>query len=462
MEKIFTAPIYELGPEFYDEVEGAGFPQSQLRYRNQNAASLIGLASLPEEQWESHFFAFKPLPGNIQKPLALRYHGHQFGSYNPELGDGRGFLFAQFQTPERLYDLGTKGSGQTPYSRQGDGRLTLKGAFREALCTEMLESLGVDTSKTFSFFETGESLERQDEPSPTRAAVLFRLSHGHIRIGTFQRLGHFGQHENIQKLVNYCLKYYYPELPQSPDPTQQVKTFLQEVVKKTSHLVASYMTAGFVHGVLNTDNINISGESFDYGPYRFLPDYDPTFTAAYFDQRGFYCFGRQPGSVLWSLEQLVVALSPTYPEVDFEPILVSFSENFNDELLRRFQNRLNLAPQPETAEILALFFQFLEKKTVPFEQAFFDLYGGAAPERFAGSPFAKAYQEAPELLAALQAAPVLDPKKNQHPYFQNPRPETLLIDEIEALWKPINENDDWQAFHKKIERIRAFRGLFNS
>src|SRR5271170_7670008 len=132
---------------------------------------------------------FEPLPGNLEKPLALRYHGHQFDVYNPALGDGRGFLFAQLQDDAgRLLDLGTKGSGQTPWSRGGDGRLTLKGGVREVLATEMLEALGVYTSKSFSLFETGEKLTRGDEPSPTRSSVLVRLGHSHIRIGTFQRL----------------------------------------------------------------------------------------------------------------------------------------------------------------------------------------------------------------------------------------------------------------------------------
>ena len=152
--------------------------------------------------WARHFGRFEPLPDNLPQPLALRYHGHQFRVYNPEIGDGRGFTFAQLRDERgRLLDLGTKGSGQTPYSRTADGRLTLKGGVREVLATEMLEALGVDTSKSFALIETGEALERGDEPSPTRSAVLARLSHGHIRIGTFQRLALFGEDENIRQLV---------------------------------------------------------------------------------------------------------------------------------------------------------------------------------------------------------------------------------------------------------------------
>src|SRR6185295_8001328 len=140
------------------------------------------------------------------------YHGHQFRTYNPDLGDGRGFLFAQLRDDGgRLLDLATKGSGQTPYSRFGDGRLTLKGGVREVLAAEMLEALGVYTSKAFSLFETGEALTRGDEPSPTRSSVLVRLQHSHIRFGTFQRLATLGLDEQIAKLTDYCLRHYFGE-----------------------------------------------------------------------------------------------------------------------------------------------------------------------------------------------------------------------------------------------------------
>ncbi|HSG33767.1 MAG TPA: protein adenylyltransferase SelO family protein, partial [Sphingomonadaceae bacterium] len=177
-----------------DEVAPADFPKAQLRFRNTRWDKAVGLGQLSDEEWVRHFGRFEPLDGNLPKPLAQRYHGHQFRVYNPEIGDGRGFTFAQLRDGDgqkgggRLLDLGTKGSGLTPYSRTADGRLTLKGGVREILATEMLEALGVYTSKTFSVIETGEELHRGDEPSPTRSAVLVRLSHSHIRIGTFQRL----------------------------------------------------------------------------------------------------------------------------------------------------------------------------------------------------------------------------------------------------------------------------------
>src|ERR687889_299388 len=195
--------ILELGDAFYDAVAPARFPECKQRFVNRRWAERVGL-HLSDEQWAAHFCRFEPLPDNLPQPLALRYHGHQFRVYNPDIGDGRGFTFAQLRDADgRLLDLGTKGSGQTPYSRTADGRLTLKGGVREVLATEMLEALGVNTSKTFALFETGEELVRGDEPSPTRSSVLTRLGHGHIRIGSFQRLAFYGEVENLNSLVRY-------------------------------------------------------------------------------------------------------------------------------------------------------------------------------------------------------------------------------------------------------------------
>ena len=198
-----STALLELGSDFFDPVVPAKFPSRKLRFKNENVFHFLGL-TLTEEQIQDHFWSFKNFPNNLPQPLALRYHGHQFQNYNPQIGDGRGFTFAQFTDDRELFEFGTKGSGTTPHSRTGDGRLTLKGAFREILCTEMLETLGVDTSKTVCVFETGENLVRGDEPSPTRSAVLTRLSRGHIRYGSFQRAAFEGRPDNI------CLLYTSP------------------------------------------------------------------------------------------------------------------------------------------------------------------------------------------------------------------------------------------------------------
>ncbi len=451
-----------LGEGYYDAVEAAAFPETILRYRNQRWAAHVGLGSLSDEQWLAHFGRFEPLPDNLEQPLALRYHGHQFRVYNPDLGDGRGFLFAQLiDDAGRLLDLATKGSGTTPYSRGGDGRLTLKGGVREVLAAAMLEAQGVGTSKAFSLIETGEALHRGDEPSPTRASVLVRLSHSHIRIGTFQRLMVENDAPRIMKLVAHCQRFYLDDMPRTDDAARPA-AFLEAVTRRVARLGAEWTAAGFVHGVLNTDNINITGESFDYGPYRFLPTYQPGFTAAYFDQSGLYSFGRQPGTLLWNLQRLAECLLLVSPLEPLEAALKLFEPCFHAALRLCLLRRLGLKPagdeQDET--LVGTLFGFLHGAQAPFEQAMFDFAGGPARlGRLAASPAAEHYRGEPfdrlkGLLAAYQPSGDL---ALDDAVFSAPAPCSLLYDDIEALWAPIAEHDDWSLFADKLASIEAMR-----
>jgi uncharacterized protein YdiU (UPF0061 family) len=458
-----------LGDGFFDRVEPARFPKHVLRYRNQRWAARVGLDTLSEEEWIAHFGRFEPLPGGFDQPLALRYHGHQFRSYNPDLGDGRGFLFAQLRDAEngRLLDLGTKGSGKTPWSRQGDGRLTLKGGLREILATEMLEALGVDTSKSFSLVETGEALYRGDEPSPTRSSVLVRLSHSHIRIGTFQRLAFLEDRAAIERLLDYCVANYFPELADEP-AAGRAGGFLERVTARVARLGARYMAAGFVHGVLNSDNINITGESFDYGPWRFAPRYDPQFTAAYFDDSGLYAFGRQPGALGWNLTRLAETILPLVGLERAERILGNYQSVIQREFQLALLGRFALLPAEDAAKDAALakaLLEFLGKTQAPFEQTFFDWRGGlASRERAAASPEAALY-DAPEfqpLREALAEHETAPSARLDHPYFRRRAPCGMLIDEVEAIWARIAEADDWSAFHDKLADIAEMREAYEA
>jgi uncharacterized protein YdiU (UPF0061 family) len=457
-----------LGEPFFDRVEPATFPEHRLRYRNQRWAARVGLDGLSDAEWIEHFGRFSPLPGGFAHPLALRYHGHQFRVYNADLGDGRGFLFAQLRDVKdgRLLDLGTKGSGQTPWSRRGDGRLTLKGGVREILATEMLEALGVDTSKTFSLIETGEALMRGDEPSPTRSSVLVRLSHSHIRIGTFQRLAFHNDSAAIDRLLDHVCRHYFPAIADLPAPDRAL-AFLEQVVARVAELGAGYMASGFVHGVLNSDNINVTGESFDYGPWRFAPVYDPTFTAAYFDEIGLYAFGRQPGALGWNLSRLAECLIHLTGLKAAETVLATFPGRIQQEFRAALLNRLGLLSAGEEADaaLAKAFVDFLTTTKAPFEQTFFDWRGGlASNDRAARSPTASHYQG--EAFAPLRAALAQHrPAPNvrlDHPYFQRAAPCTMLIDEVEALWAAIDERDDWAPLYAKIDAIGEMRNAYAS
>jgi uncharacterized protein YdiU (UPF0061 family) len=458
-----------LGPDFYDAVAAADFPQHVIRWRNRRWDRRVGLDALTDAEWVEHFGRFAPLPGSFAAPLALRYHGHQFRSYNPDLGDGRGFLFAQLHDVKdgRLLDLGTKGSGRTPYHRGADGRLTLKGGVREVLATEMLEAQGVNTSKSFSLIETGEALQRHDEPSPTRGAVLVRLNHSHIRIGTFQRFAYHRDHDAIARLVAHSVAHYIPEARRDDDGAQAA-AFLEAVTRRVARMGAQWMAAGFVHGVLNTDNINITGESFDYGPWRWAPTYQPDFTAAYFDHGGLYAFARQPETLLWNLARLGTCLLPLAEESQLQAALEPFEDELHAEFRRTVLWRLGIAPLDEArdAALVRTLYQFLLDSRAPLDQVFFDWRGGiASASRAARSPAASFYAgDGFDAVRTAMAdhAPAPDARLD-HPYFADRAvPCAMLIEEVEALWAPIAEADDWSRFHAKIADIATMADAMGS
>jgi uncharacterized protein YdiU (UPF0061 family) len=425
-----------------DAVEPARFPQATVRFRNRRWDRAIGLDDLDEAGWIARFARFDPLPGNLPRPLALRYHGHQFRVYSPEIGDGRGFLFAQVRDGAgRLLDLGTKGSGQTPYSRTADGRLTLKGAVREILATEMLEALGVYTSKTLSVIETGEELVRHDEPSPARSAVMVRLSHGHVRIGTLQRLLVLEEAGQMAQLVDYCLAQFPgpPPPEEAPGRGEPAVILMHQAVERMADLAAAWMVAGFVHGVLNTDNINITGESFDYGPWRWLPAWDPGFTAAYFDQGGLYAFGRQPEAVNWNLGQLAVALRLLAKAPPLIAALDRFGPLYMAAVGRRWCWRLGVEPRgPERdGPLVAASEQAMRESGEPPDRFFHRHRGGRAAEG--------------DLARALEG---YRPVAGTHPYWDEDAPQAMPIEEVESIWSAIERDDDWGPLEAKVEAVR--------
>ena len=465
--------FFDLGPDYADAVTAADFPQTILRLRNDRAAAEVGLETLTDAEWIAAFGRFAPLPGQ-PGPIAMRYHGHQFRTYNPDLGDGRGFLAAQLrETPQaasdrvasdrpRLMDLGTKGSGRTPWSRGGDGRLTLKGGVREALAAAMLEALGVPTSRALSLIETGEALERGDEPSPTRSAVLVRLSHSHVRFGTFQRAAYLGRRDQIEALVEHVRALYHPQVVPGDAPG-----LLAAIVAASARLTARWIAAGFVHGVLNTDNLNVTGESFDYGPWRFLPFYDPGFTAAYFDQTGLYAFARQPEAVFWNLTQLAGCLKLVAEVEPLTDALNGFGPAYIRELRAAFLMRLGVLSLGEAADqrLLDATLALLREggASLRWEPLFFDWFGGfASSARALSGPRARIYQG--ETFDAFRFA-LMEHEPDriarlEHPMFAARQPEEMLIDEVEAIWSAIDADDDWAPFEAKLARLEAARAAW--
>ncbi len=460
-------PVLErLGDEFYDIVPAAEFPVHHLRFRNDDLLPKLGLD--PAHVTDQHFIeAFGKFQGAPHPFLALRYHGYQFGVYNPALGDGRGFLYGQVRaTDGDLYDLGTKGSGTTPYSRGGDGRLTLKGGVREVLAAEALHRMGVRTSRCLSLVETGEQLWRGDEPSPTRSSVMIRMQRSHIRFGTFERLHALDRKDLITILLEHVVEQYYPHLQTNRD---RYALFYAELVTRVADLAAQWMAAGFCHAVLNTDNMAITGESFDYGPFAFLPSYDPGFTAAYFDYFGRYSYANQPGVCYWNLEMLQAPLSRVITPTDLEHGIEQFSPSYDRAYRHYMLQKLGFGDlrEPLADQLLETTLLFLKQSQVGYHSFFAELRRQFSPQ----------WRE--EIEAILPTVQIVDDELQ--PIWQNwkthyfnlllalPESELAAIatrlatynpytvpvrPEIEAVWQKITDEDDWTDFYQLLERIR--------
>jgi uncharacterized protein YdiU (UPF0061 family) len=448
----------DLGEGFFDVVAPASFPAPTLRRWDARAAALVGLETLADQEKLAHFARFEPLPGQ-PGPLAMRYHGHQFRSYNPEIGDGRGFLAAQLRDRAgRLLDLGTKGSGQTPWSRFGDGRMTLQGGVREVVASAWLTARGVPGCAILALVETGETLQREDEPPPIRGAALTRLQHSHVRIGTFQRHAAEERPDRVAALLEHAIACYYPQL-KDVSADARAAAFLEAAVAANARLAAGWMAAGYVHAVLNSDNMTVTGESFDYGPWRALPVFAPGFTAAYFDQTGLYAYARQAESTLWNLTRLAECLAQIAPATGLlEAALKGFQALYADALSARICARLGVLSEGRDADLALLraLFAFLAERLAPFEAAFFDLFGGPAGEaRVTAGPRARAYRgTAWDSLRALLYARAPDrPERLSRSYFEGAEPVVVTIDVVRAAWGAIADADDWAPLETLLARI---------
>lgn len=243
------------------------------------------------------------------EPIAQAYAGHQFGHFNPQLGDGRALILGEIVTPKigRL-DLALKGSGRTPFSRNGDGKAALGPMLREVLISEAMYALGVPTTRSLGVVQTAGHVYRE---RTLTGAVLSRLAASHIRIGTFQYFAARREYKRVDQLAKYCIARHYPELTQKSDP---YLALLKAVVKRQAELVAKWMSFGFIHGVMNTDNISIAGETIDYGPCAFMESYDLATVFSSIDHAGRYAYGNQPSIMQWNLARFAETLLPLIAE----------------------------------------------------------------------------------------------------------------------------------------------------
>src|ERR1017187_8036131 len=277
------------------------------------------------------------------QPLAIAYAGHQFGHFVPQLGDGRANLLGEVTARDGVrYDIQLKGSGPTPFSRGGDGRAALGPVLREYIVSEAMSALGVPTTRALAAVTTGERVLRE---RVLLGAVLTRVAASHLRVGTFEFYASRGDVERLRKLAEYTIARHDPALATTPQP---FLGFLRNVAERQAALIAEWMNVGFIHGVMNTDNMTISGETIDYGPCAFMEAYDPAAVFSSIDHQGRYAFGNQPNIACWNLARLAETLLPLLSDDHDEAVamatevIVAFPAQYREQLLRGQRRKLGL------------------------------------------------------------------------------------------------------------------------
>lgn len=329
----FNNQFAQLPPDFYSKLPIRKVKTaSSLVHFNEAGCRLIGL--------DPHHFSYddsiQALSGNQaidgSDPLSMVYSGHQFGIWAGQLGDGRALLLGQIAHHNQLWDLQLKGSGLTPYSRMGDGLAVMRSSIREYLCAEAMHALGIASTRSLCLMATHQPVYREKkEPG----AVLARIAQTHIRFGHFEHFYYHQQWEHLKLLADHTITHYFTQANQ---PAPDYGQWFLEIVKRTAHMIAGWMSVGFCHGVMNTDNMSITGLTIDYGPFGFLEAFNPNHICNHSDEGGRYAYNQQPAIALWNLQALAHALQPILPLEESQSILdqypTFFTQNY-DVLMRK-------------------------------------------------------------------------------------------------------------------------------
>lgn len=346
-----TAPYLELDPIFYHQVEPTPLHRPAFISHNALGSSLLGLD--PELLDSDDITAL--LNGTLKlegsRPYAMCYAGHQFGHYVPRLGDGRAINLGKTNG----WNLQLKGSGQTLYSRQGDGRAVLRSSIREYLIAEAMFGLGIPTTRSFALIGSQEKVARERWE---KGAVVLRLSPSWIRFGSFEYFYHSRRFAELESLADFLIRESYPHLLTHPEP---YVAMFGEIVVRTAELIAQWQSVGFNHGVMNTDNMSAAGLTIDYGPYAFMDTFESGYICNHTDTQGRYSYDSQPGIGLWNLQRLALALSPLIPQEKLEASLELYPGAFSTKLFSLLRAKLGLDDsRDEDADLFRSLFSVLE------------------------------------------------------------------------------------------------------
>ena len=348
----------------------------------------LNLKGISEEDL-SNLFSGNSLPHG-SKPFAQAYAGHQFGQFTI-LGDGRAHIVGEQVTPDgEIFDIQYKGSGRTPYSRGGDGKAALGPMLREYLISEAMYYLGIPTTRSLAVVETGEKVYRE---VPLKGSILTRVASSHIRIGTFQFLAAHKDYEGMKSLLDFSIKRHFSNLKFSENFAIE---FIKAVMQKQINLIVEWMRVGFIHGVMNTDNSTISGETIDYGPCAFMDHYDANTVFSSIDTQGRYSFANQPSIIQWNLVRLAECLLPLIDKDEKRSIemaqnlINTFSSLFKDKWLQMMKKKLGIKDQSEDdEELINNLIKWMQQKKPDFTNTFCNLmnYDHADDEEFEDDEF---------------------------------------------------------------------------
>jgi uncharacterized protein YdiU (UPF0061 family) len=341
----------ELPEFFYSKINLSKVSSPKLVVLNNELAEYLGLDinELQSEEGVSYFAGNSVPKGSI--PIAQAYAGHQFG-YFTMLGDGRAMLLGEQITPNGKYDIQLKGSGRTPYSRGGDGRAALGPMLREYIVSEAMHALDIPTSRSLAVVTTGEPVIRE---KILKVAILTRVASSHIRVGTFEYAANFGTEENVRQLADYTIDRHYKEIEKDDFP---YLSFLKEVVKRQASLIAKWQLVGFIHGVMNTDNMALSGETIDYGPCAFMDAYNPNTVFSSIDTYGRYAYKNQPKIAVWNLSRFAETLLPLLHEKNDKAIklaqdaVAEFYELYHNNWISGMRKKLGIFNEEAEDEAL--------------------------------------------------------------------------------------------------------------
>ncbi|NWO07939.1 MAG: YdiU family protein [Alteromonadaceae bacterium] len=356
----------ELPDSFYTRVQPKPLKGAKMVCFNHELAGQMGFHVNNESDWTAVGAGAELLEG--MDPVAMKYTGHQFGMYNPELGDGRGLLLWETVAPDGTrWDWHLKGAGTTPYSRFGDGRAVLRSSIREYLCSEAMHGLCIATTRALFMVSAKDPVRRE---SIETAAALMRVANSHIRFGHFEFAAYHEGPEALRALLEHVIALHFPHLIELPEDERHGRWFA-EVVARTARLIADWQAVGFCHGVMNSDNMSIIGDTFDYGPYAFLDDFDAGFVCNHSDHEGRYAYNRQPQVGFTNCQMLANALLPVMGEDAVRAGLEHYESAYNERFLQNMRDKLGLAEtEPEDSSLIMETLTLLHEHHVDYTQFF--------------------------------------------------------------------------------------------